>query len=163
MKRSKFTDSQVAFILRQAEEGTPISVIMIDIDHFKDINDTYGHLAGDEVLKNLVRIMKDNLRETDLVARFGGEEFIILLPGEEMNQASFSAQRIRVVVEQTPIVFEDVSIHITISCGISTRDKDELLESNLRDIIFSEADKSLYAAKMDGRNRTVHFNDLDCD
>ncbi len=148
-------------VARNQRYGHPISVVMVDIDHFKVVNDTYGHLAGDEVLKRLVQIMNDNLRETDLVARFGGEEFIILLPGEEMNQAIFSAQRIRMVVEQTPIIFEDVSISLTVSCGISTRDKDDLLDPCLRDIMFSEADKSLYAAKMGGRNRTVHFNDLD--
>ncbi|MDQ7038401.1 MAG: sensor domain-containing diguanylate cyclase [Aquificota bacterium] len=123
----------------------PLSVIMFDIDHFKKINDTYGHQTGDEVLRRLVNLVRKNLRKTDIIARWGGEEFIVLLPGTDLKNAVELAERLRRVVERAD--FGKVG-RVTVSFGVAGLKEADTVES-----IISRVDKAVYRAKRKGRNR----------
>jgi diguanylate cyclase (GGDEF)-like protein len=134
----------------QRSEG-PTSLIMLDIDHFKKVNDTYGHPAGDDVIKALAQIIKKATRETDVPGRYGGEEFAILLPDTPIANVEFVAERIRRLVEKSTVVHDEIEITFTISLGIAGfkktyRDSTQWLEA---------ADKALYKAKETGRNRVI--------
>lgn len=130
--------------------GVPLSVIIFDIDHFKKINDTYGHPAGDYVLKDLARIVRDNLiRGNDYFARYGGEEFCLLLLGSPIGQVEDIGERIRSTIQDHPFIFEGTTLPITISVGISTIQD---FDKGWADIL-ARADKALYDAKNGGRNR----------
>lgn len=125
----------------------PLAVIMIDADHFKNVNDTYGHKAGDYVLKQLVSFISENARENDLVARFGGEEFTLLLPDTDANEAFEIAERIRRLVESH--IFLGIG-QVTISLGVACyQDSD-----SSPDMLLNRADHALYYAKAHGRNQT---------
>ena len=128
----------------------PLSIIMLDIDHFKRINDTYGHDIGDVALKFLASILKNNVRASDIIARWGGEEFIILLPKTELKQAYKVAEKIRRIVEMSTIELPDGErLRFTISLGVSSFAGYEDLEE-----LIKQADIALYEAKRKGRNRT---------
>lgn len=137
-------------ILKSNSANTTISVVMCDIDFFKKVNDTYGHLAGDEVLKVFASILQENIRKSDWVARYGGEEFLIVLNGADKNKAVEIAERIRQKVESTAIKYNDLEIKITSSFGIYEVSG----ENNYLDVI-EKADKNLYIAKNTGRNKVV--------
>lgn len=126
-----------------------LGMIVFDIDHFKKINDTYGHNTGDCLLKALTRATEDTIRISDQVFRFGGEEFIVLLPETELKGVQLLAERIRRNVEDLECVCEGHHIKMTASFGIATLSADETEES-----FFIRADKALYKAKNDGRNCT---------
>lgn len=133
----------------------PFCCIMIDIDHFKKINDTYGHQAGDEVLRVIGKIMKSIFRNSDLTGRYGGEEFIVLLPETDIEGAMAAAEKIRAEVENAEIVIaEKEVIRMTSSFGVSClcEDDDMPLEKKAADLV-GQADKALYKAKSEGRNR----------
>ena len=130
-------------------DQTPVSVMILDIDHFKLINDTYGHLAGDQVLKELVSIAKSILRKHDIIARFGGDEFIISMVGVEITQAQLLAEQLRERVKQCDFHVEDLKIKVTISIGVSNA---SLYDTDISSII-SRADKALYQAKELGRDQ----------
>lgn len=131
-----------------------ISLIMADIDFFKRVNDTYGHLAGDQVLKSFAGILSGCMRrESDWVARFGGEEFIICLPGAGLEKAKETAERIRAAVEADKIVWDGNKIKITASFGICSI---KPLQGSSADSIIEKADKKLYEAKANGRNRVEY-------
>ncbi len=125
------------------------SVLMIDIDHFKAVNDTYGHPAGDEILKRVAATLSTNLREEDTVARIGGEEFVVCSPATNRLASIVLAERLRKAVESLTIEFDGKRIPVTISLGIALRplDGDDL------QALLSVADERLYRAKQDGRNR----------
>ena len=125
--------------------------MLMDLDHFKNINDTYGHLAGDMVLQDVAKIIQKNIRETDTAARYGGEEFIVLLPNTKKEDAVHLAERMRLSIENH--TFPDMqNAAITISIGIAgVPDKDITTE----DKIVQCADIALYKSKQNGRNRTV--------
>jgi diguanylate cyclase (GGDEF)-like protein len=125
-----------------------LSLFILDIDFFKNVNDTYGHIVGDEILKHLVNTIVISLRQTDLFARFGGEEFIVLLPETNLNNAMGVAENIRLLVENTPYESDDLHIPITISIGVNELTDDK----NISELI-DNADKALYRAKKNGRNR----------
>ncbi|MBO5947855.1 GGDEF domain-containing protein [bacterium] len=133
--------------------------IMLDVDHFKSVNDTYGHLAGDCVLKGVAQIVKNELREYDIACRYGGEEFIIILPFTAMNEAMFVAQRLRKTIEETNIDISDAKLentsylNITISAGVSSFD----LDNDNPQTFYQKADAALYDAKNAGRNRVIAF------
>ncbi len=127
------------------------SFLMLDIDYFKNLNDTYGHLVGDACLTRLVAILKSNLREMDLVARFGGEEFSILLPETDKNQALLVAQRILQAVAREEFQVYDEYTKLTVSIGISSYPDDDQRIAGL----IEKADAALYKAKDEGRNRIV--------
>lgn len=129
-----------------------LSVIILDIDHFKKINDTYGHLFGDEVLKKLGAILKAETRKCDLVARYGGEEFVLLLPSTDLKGATRLAERLRQKVEETEFSCGNQKVKVTISLGVASMSSpSEKTEKEL----LSVADKALYYSKHKGRNRVT--------
>lgn len=129
-----------------------ITLAIADLDHFKKINDTYGHLAGDESLKHFVSIIKRNLRKSDYVFRIGGEEFLILLPNTELNDSIEIIERIRKDVEKTPLHYNNNEINLTASFGLAEVDKSDHINKTIK-----EADEKLYVAKNLGRNRVVSY------
>jgi diguanylate cyclase (GGDEF)-like protein len=140
--------------LRRAERYEyPISLMMLDIDHFKIYNDTYGHMAGDRVLKQVAHVMKETVRHTDILARYGGEEFAGILIKTELDEAYQVAERVRVAVENFAFDREETQpeSHLTVSIGISTLSSDV---STLQRLIKT-ADKALYEAKGAGRNQVA--------
>jgi len=129
---------------------------MIDIDFFKNFNDSFGHLAGDKLLKEIASILKASCREVDLVARYGGEEFAIILPETYKEKAYSSAERIRKLTANHPFYYADKKPpkRITISIGVSSFPQD----ASRKDTLIACADKALYAAKETGRNRVCMFS-----
>jgi two-component system cell cycle response regulator len=130
----------------------PLYLCMCDIDHFKDINDTHGHLAGDTVLKEIAQRFNTSLRPYDLCGRYGGEEFLIIINSKE-NHAHHLFERVRQAIADTPFIHEQTELHVTISCGV-TRYFPPTDERNSTQLL-SDADTALYKAKNTGRNRTV--------
>ncbi|MGA1845536.1 GGDEF domain-containing response regulator [Deferribacter abyssi] len=135
-------------LYRQPE--VEIGLIIIDIDNFKNINDTYGHLVGDEVLKDISRIISQTLRKTDFVGRYGGEEFLVILPYLNINESYKIAERIRKNIENNSFHIGNLELKITVSLGVSSVKKYE----NLNDALEA-ADKALYNAKKSGKNKTI--------
>ena len=136
-------------------EDSTLSVIMIDIDCFKKINDQYGHEAGDKVLIRISELLLDNTRDNDHVGRFGGEEFIILMPNCDKEKAFGIAERIRTIIETTSIIIDNsgLTVKLTISVGLSSLDS----KSYSNNDTISEADKALYLAKDKGRNIVIKY------
>jgi len=130
-----------------------IAFLMIDIDHFKKINDTYGHLVGDAVLREAARIIRENLREIDFLARFGGEEFSVILPETDKASAIMAAERISTKVSRERIVVFDEILSVNVSVGVATFPQNALYP----DVLIEVADKALYKAKFSGRNRVCWF------
>ena len=140
-------------IERSRLRNIQLSFLMIDVDFFKNFNDTYGHLMGDQILREIASIVKANIREIDIAGRYGGEEFCIILPDTDSKGAQFAAERIRVAAEQTNIQAYDASVKATLSVGISTFPKDGKSSTELID----KADWALYRAKNNGRNQICSF------
>lgn len=130
--------------------GPPASLLMLDIDHFKKVNDTYGHQAGDVVLSNVAGLIRDTLRETDLFARYGGEEFVLLATGTEQDGALILAERLRTLIEGAVFTHGNNWIAVTISIGIGAWDAS--VKEDFEELI-RRADSALYRAKEQGRNR----------
>ena len=126
------------------------SIIFIDLDDFKKINDTYGHAIGDKVLQKFVQITKDNIRDVDIFARWGGEEFILLLPNTDIDDAYIVSEKIRKSIEN---YHDNLIGFFTVSLGVSSITVDDTEES-----IVEKADKALYRAKSDGKNKTVIYS-----
>ena len=137
-------------IAQIAEE--PFTIAMIDIDNFKQINDNYGHPIGDCVLREVASVIKNNLRKSDFVFRYGGEEFLVLLPATKLKDAIYVMEKIRKVIEKTPFLCDGSNIRLTVSIGIESVIPNE--KTHVIDII-READKKLYEAKRTGKNKTV--------
>ena len=132
--------------------GHPVSVAMLDIDYFKRYNDTYGHRTGDMVLKELSGLLKKNTRKLDIVGRYGGEEFILILPATSKDQAGILAERIRNAVQTYPFCQGRLN-SVTISVGIATCPED----SNIPEVLIEKSDNALYEAKEKGRNRVCIY------
>jgi diguanylate cyclase (GGDEF)-like protein len=137
--------------MRHERYRRPVSLLMIDIDHFKSINDSYGHEAGDEVLRKLAALLTASIRDVDTAARFGGEEFVLLLPETTLDAALEVAERVRTAIESTPIEWENRRIHTSVSIGASSCPATAAEPADL----IGTADAALYRAKATGRNRTV--------
>ena len=133
---------------RSKRFNTPLSVGIVDLDDFKKINDTYGHLIGDKVLKTVASIIKNNLRITDAVGRYGGEEFLIVLPDTDSEAAEIAAEKLRKAVEKKVFKYKDETFKVTISIGIAQRKETDTLES-----LLQRADEALYLSKKSGKNR----------
>ncbi len=128
----------------------PLSVIMIDIDFFKKVNDTYGHSFGDAVLKNVARLIQGCIRGIDLAARYGGEEFCVLLPGADLERTVAVAERIRTAVAEAETSYENRTLAVTVSLGVAQYDPER--DHSAKSLI-DRADQALYASKQNGRNR----------
>ncbi len=128
----------------------PASLVIFDIDHFKKVNDTYGHQAGDIVIQKTAELLKKTARSSDLCGRYGGEEFTVLLPKTTADQASYFAERLRKRIEEQLVTYSDLSIQYTISLGVCEH-RDEMKSHSEW---LKMADKALYAAKESGRNQT---------
>ena len=127
-----------------------------DIDKFKNVNDTYGHQAGDRVLTVVAKLLSQQIRETDFVARFGGEEFVLLMPETPLDQARKVADNLRNSIEACEFHFKDQRVPVTISCGLA-----EFNDGDKAETVFDRADRALYKAKHSGRNRCCTEQDLD--
>ncbi len=138
--------------LRSKRYDGDLSLAIVDIDFFKKINDKYGHLCGDYVLKEVAYMILDNFRKTDLVFRYGGEEFVVLLTETDINGSVVPLERLRKRIEEYPFKFNGEGLKLTISIGVA----DNLVESTQE--LIDNADKALYEAKGGGRNRVIVFN-----
>jgi len=147
--RSYFEDQFSRTLQKAKLYNDQLSVVMLDIDKFKAINDTYGHRKGDEILTGMCQVIKNNIRTTDLVGRYGGEEFILVFPGTDKATAYKLCEKIRVAIEGTNFFNEDR--HVTISLGIASFPELGLVEEEL----IEKADQALYASKNSGRNQTT--------
>jgi two-component system cell cycle response regulator len=143
----EFLDREIA---RSSRHNRPLSLVMIDIDRFKSINDQFGHLGGDFTLRELAVRIKGNVRKEELLARYGGEEFAAVLPETPMEGALIVADRILKVVNQTPFVFEDKTFTVTISAGVVTTQGEANMSATE---LIRRADEKLYQAKKEGRDR----------
>lgn len=142
-------------VIRHKRTNSGISLLILDVDHFKNFNDTLGHQAGDEVLRKLGKILKETVRENDIVARYGGEEFAVILPAVDTKGALVLAERIREHIEETPFDQEEVQPTGKVTVSIGQASLPENAE-DYKDLIY-KADTALYAAKNNGRNRVRYF------
>ncbi len=138
-------------ISRAARAHTPVGIMMVDVDHFKEINDRFGHVFGDYVISSVADILLHNTRESDLVCRYGGDEFVILLPGSTLENTYKRAEAMRLAIETGRFVFEGLITDITLSVGVSAYPDYAASDEAL----LKSADKALYEAKEAGRNRVV--------
>ncbi len=134
--------------------GKPLSLLVWDVDHFKQINDKYGHQAGDKALKSIAKIFSAKVRESDFFARYGGEEFVLIMPSASQEHAVEVAEQLRRAVARTAFHFQGKPVTITASCGVASFAPGDTPES-----VFGRADKALYQAKQQGRNRVVASGD----
>ncbi len=138
---------------RSRRFNRPLSMMMIDVDHFKNVNDLYGHAVGDEVLRELAERFRSVMRESDLLCRYGGEEFCFLLPESDCQGLCVAGERVLEVVSAKPYSIQDIQVHITVSIGVTTLS----LASTSLEALIQQADQSLYRAKQAGRNRVETF------
>jgi diguanylate cyclase (GGDEF)-like protein len=132
--------------------GASLSLIILDIDHFKYVNDTYGHLCGDAVLKNVAALVTQGIRGEDMLGRYGGEEFVVVCRGTSVTDAAALAERLRWTVWNALTPFEGNTIRVTLSAGVASL---QCVDEPTRSALFSTADARLYKAKQGGRNRVV--------
>jgi len=149
LRRRAFIDLAEAEIQRSLRYQDPLSFIMFDVDHFKAINDTHGHTCGDVALVHLAELLREQMRDSDLPCRWGGEEFVVLLPRTSADVARHAAERIRSHFEANPVRWEDRELKVTASFGVAAFSDRDLSLSNM----VARADVALYRAKRNGRNR----------
>ena len=156
VKNRRFFDKKLVMELRRSRrEQTPLSMIMLDIDRFKRVNDNYGHLTGDQVIRAVADIIKQHLkRPLDEVARYGGEEFVVLLPNTPKEGAVDIAEKIRQAVESNTVNVAGTSVKVTISAGVNSAVVNDISNPEL---FTDDADKALYFAKQHGRNQVISF------
>jgi two-component system cell cycle response regulator len=152
MNRRAVMKAMVNEIERSKRNSQPLYICMCDIDHFKKINDTHGHLAGDAVLKEIAQRFNNSLRPYDLCGRYGGEEFLIILNSKE-HHIHDVFERIRQAISDEPFIYEETALNITISCGVTRYNPPSDVRNTTQ--ILIDADTALYEAKNNGRNRTV--------
>lgn len=145
--------SVLAEELRMAvDRQRPVSLVLFDVDHFKAVNDTHGHLGGDRVLISIARALKENVRESDMPCRYGGDEFLVLLTGMDRRAAAAMAERMRAAISTTPVRHGDTRIAVTVSVGVTSAMPGEPADL---EALIERADHALYAAKQTGRDRVV--------
>lgn len=160
LKTRGYFEQQLELEFKRAERRRQkFALLMIDIDHFKRLNDTFGHHVGDQVLRDVASILSKDMREVDTVARYGGEEFVIILPETTESGARYVAQRLRRAVEQAKFFAGSPQTvqHLTISIGLAVYDADAQFKRDLIEF----ADAALYSAKNGGRNRVICYSELD--
>jgi len=153
-----FQERLVEEIKRAERTGNPLTLLMADLDHFKDVNDKYGHPQGDIILKGTANIIHQNIRSFDIPSRYGGEEFAVILADTDIISASHIAERLRKKIDEAVYTADGEEIKISISIGIAQYDSK--LDLNSKDLI-KRADTALYTAKAKGRNRVVSFEEID--
>ena len=136
---------------RLNRQSSPVSLILTDIDHFKKVNDTYGHPAGDLVLKGVSKIIREAIRDIDVPARYGGEEFAVILPGTDAEGGRQIAERVRKAVMEASFSSEGKELKVTISLGIASAPAD----ASRKEELIEKSDQALYHAKHNGRNQTA--------
>ncbi len=136
-------------VARARRNGGKLSVAMMDIDHFKQVNDAYGHDAGDHLLAHIGMVARSVLRESDVLVRYGGEEFLLILPDADIKGAEFVVDRLRQMIARSPLIYDQHRIEVTFSCGIAALQEGENGHS-----LVLRADRALYDAKRAGRNCT---------
>jgi len=141
--------------------GARFSCLMIDIDHFKNVNDQHGHLMGDRFLQHVTARISESIRGSDLLARSGGEEFVVLAPNSGSDEARLLGERIRQAVAQTPYEAQGLRIGNTVSVGVAEYSMEPRFGSNLFEDMLERADRALYRAKAQGRNRVALWSDED--
>mgnify|MGYP003871795645 CR=1 FL=1 len=151
--RRAFDDELARRVAELRRHGRAFSLLMADVDHFKRFNDLHGHPAGDEVLRSLAKLLRQKMREMDLVARYGGEEFAVILPGTDFHEACQAALRLRQGVEEARFRYGGKDLHVTVSLGVAEASVDESEAA-----LVTRADTALYASKQNGRN-CVHAHD----
>jgi two-component system cell cycle response regulator len=137
-------------LARAQRECRPLGVVIVDLDHFKQVNDTYGHLAGDAVLREAARRMQNSIRQYDSIGRYGGEEFLILFPGCSATDTYAQADRLRKQLGQAEMSVNDQALRITASFGVTSAMPGETWTE---EALIRKADEALYVAKKSGRNR----------
>jgi diguanylate cyclase (GGDEF)-like protein len=152
--RAKFTSALEKEISSSLYLGQPLGLVLLDVDHFKDINDTHGHLAGDQVLADLGQVLNASTRQGDICARIGGEEFAVLLPAVDLPRALAAAEKLRQRVSQKVTHHRGQDLAITVSLGVAVMEPGRLLEP---DDLVQRADQALYRAKRGGRNRVEGY------
>lgn len=135
---------------RAKRYGTPFSILLLDVDHFKQVNDTYGHPVGDQALCAVVESILNGIRQVDFVGRYGGEEFAVILPEISTDSAWKAAERIRLQIEKMTIFTEQGELKLTVSIGVTTYER----EDKIVDQLFKRSDQGLYQAKAEGRNQS---------
>jgi diguanylate cyclase (GGDEF)-like protein len=151
LSRGAFEQHAEKEFKRAQRYSRPLSVIMVDIDHFKNINDAYGHAAGDHVLQIFVEAIEEEIRSTDAIGRIGGEEFALLLPDTTKNAAGYLAERVRQRITKYPYIAGKMLIEVTASLGVAVIDS---ADTSFK-AMLERADEALYAAKHAGRNRVT--------
>lgn len=150
--RNTFTELTRAELARAQRQGSATSLLLLDLDFFKRVNDTWGHPAGDAVLRHVAALAANTVRSTDLVGRLGGEEFIVLLPATSMDTARRVAEKLRQRLEKSPVQWENTMIPVTASFGLAGT---TAVEKRDFESLYTDADKALYLAKQRGRNQVV--------
>lgn len=150
----------VLWVLRQRALGAEQqrsrgALLMVDIDHFKRVNDHYGHLAGDHVLRHIVGVLRQRLRASDVLGRYGGEEFMVLLPGTDLHGAAQLAEQLRQAVQAAPCEWQGQRIAFTVSIGVAASADTPADPSRTSEALLQAADQALYRAKDGGRNRVA--------
>jgi diguanylate cyclase (GGDEF)-like protein len=158
LNRRSFIDMVTVALDNAASRHIPCCLAMMDIDHFKLFNDTYGHIAGDKALCHVSRLIEKGLRKNDLIGRYGGEEFIFLLYNADEKMGMKVLERIRKKLSKTPVHLEDGSVTIKASFGLAGDFREDVNEKRYIQKIIDDADTALYAAKMAGRDRVVLFD-----
>lgn len=154
--RRAFDDELRRRLVQYQRKQTPLSLMLVDVDHFKKFNDAHGHQAGDEVLRGVARVLYNSMREMDIVARYGGEEFAVILPDTDLEDALEAAERARSAVAGTSFDVDGASLRVTISGGVT-----QALPGDNDGSLLKRADEALYASKSAGRNRAfVHLGDV---
>jgi len=154
--RRAFSDLLVQAIAREERQGGRFALLLLDLDHFKKLNDTFGHPAGDAALRCAAQVLDRHLRKGDQSARYGGEEFVVVLPGADEAGALKLAERVRQAIENERLIFEGARLAVTASVGAAVWPRDGADATAL----LTAADRALYAAKEAGRNRTVAASSL---
>lgn len=148
-----FTEALEQEVERSQRNGRPVSLLMVDIDHFKKVNDTYGHEIGNQALIHVARLISRQVRKLDIVCRYGGEEFAVILPETDLHTGTPVAERIRQSLVDTPLILAEATLSMTVSLGLATYQAQTL--SSIEELI-KQADHYLYEAKQKGRNQLCH-------
>lgn len=151
--RLELNDALERYGARSARDNTPLALLMIDIDHFKTVNDRYGHLAGDHVLREVAQRVGKRLRRADMLARFGGEEFLALLPGTNLQGAMVVAESVRCAIAEHPVAVLGHNIPVTVSVGVHVGIPGQAPYTT--EAMIAASDRALYEAKAQGRNRVI--------